>query len=194
MPLSTREFPFVPFTGVFLRSRLARGIICVRSLLDLTLRTRRHTESSAGGCARVRARPPPAAESEKNSVFWQTPKRSSLLKCGRPRGRKRRGGAAAAAAGPRAAARDHTMDRARRGDEHRSRCRHDHAHVHTDTRTHAYIRTRVAGAPRMPARVRTRAHARTHARTLHALHCTRSFGQNLKDTSRKKVQVYHVAP
>lgn len=49
-----------------------------------------------------------------------------------------------------------------------------HAHtVQHDADTHTTLNT----------------HTHTHPDTI-----TRSFGQNLKDTSRKKVQVYHVAP
>lgn len=54
--------------------------------------------------------------------------------------------------------------------------------VHECRGTYTYVRTHLQ-------------HSRTHTtRTLTHDTRKRSFGQNLKDTSRKKVQVYHVAP
>lgn len=78
---------------------------------------------------------------------------------------------------------NHTTNSAQQGDDHRSRCSTP-THPHTHTRTHTLYT--------LHERTYTYAAHKGHTRTWNTY--TRSFGQNLKDTSRKKVQVYHVAP
>lgn len=117
-----------------------------------------------------------AAKSEKFRFLADTKKKKQLLKY-----KRRARGRTACDARILARAQNHTTDSAQQGDKHRSRCS---TPTHTRTSTHIHV------------------HARTYTNAwhtwnihVHNMHTdTRSFGQNLKDTSRKKVQVYHVAP